>query len=94
MNPAFESFLARLYVDPNARRRFLTDPRGEAAAAGLTDDEADAAVRIDRVGLELASATFAHKRRHHGTRRPSLLRLWHGLIRRVWMRRAARQLRS
>ena len=33
MSPAFESFLARLYVERPARERFLADPRGEAAAA-------------------------------------------------------------
>jgi hypothetical protein len=55
MTPAFESFLARLYVDRDARARFLADPRGEAASA--------AALAIDRVGLELAAASFAHKRR-------------------------------
>ena len=63
MTPAFESFLARLYVDQNARARFLADPRGEAASAGLAADEIAAAIAIDRVGLELAAASFAHKRR-------------------------------
>jgi hypothetical protein len=76
MSPAFESFLARLYVDANARSRFLLDPGGEAAAAGLADEEIAAAVRIDRVGLELAAASFAHKRRRK--RRPPhpVARLW------------------
>jgi hypothetical protein len=63
MTPAFESFLARLYVDRNARARFLADPRGEVASAGLAADEIAAALAIDRVGLELAAASFAHKRR-------------------------------
>jgi hypothetical protein len=62
MTPAFESFLARLYMDRDARARFLADPRGEAASAGLAADEIAAALAIDRVGLELAAANFAHKR--------------------------------
>jgi hypothetical protein len=85
VSPKFESFLARLYVDATARRRFLEDPSREAAAAGLTSDEFAAAVRIDRVGLELAAASFAHKRRQHN-RRPAVLRLWRSLTRRLWWR--------
>ena len=63
MTTAFEAFLARLYVDQDARARFLADPPGEARAAGLDDQEIAAALAIDRVGLELAAASFAHKRR-------------------------------
>ena len=83
MSPAFESFLARLYVERSARERFLADPRGEAAAAGLTADEIAAAVGIDRVGLELAAASFAHKRRRQ--RRPAhpVVRLWREIAKRV-----------
>jgi hypothetical protein len=76
MSPAFESFLARLYVDAKARARFLADPGREAAAAGLTDQEIAAAVRIDRVGLELASASFEHKRRRHRKRFSPVRWLW------------------
>jgi hypothetical protein len=66
MSIAFEGFLARLYVDAEARRRFLADPRGEATRAGLAGDEVDALVDIDRVGLELAAASLARKRRARG----------------------------
>jgi hypothetical protein len=76
MSPAFESFLARLYVDRSARARFLADPRAEAAAAGLAGDEIAAAVGIDRVGLELAARSFAHKRRRQNTPAHPLVRLW------------------
>jgi hypothetical protein len=91
MSPAFESFLARLYVDGAARTRFLADPRAEAAAAGLADDEIAAAVRIDRVGLELAAAGFAHKRRRQRERfsitaRGALVPLWRRLTKRVTTR--------
>jgi hypothetical protein len=57
-----EAFLAKLYVDENARRRFLADPRGESLSAGLSADECTAIERLDRTGLELAAESFARKR--------------------------------
>jgi hypothetical protein len=63
MTIAFEAFLARIYVDDGARARFLQDPAGEAARAGLAPDEIAALERIDREGLELAAASIAAKRR-------------------------------
>ena len=82
MSPGFEAFLARLYVDAAARARFLEDPGGEAASAGLAGDELIAAMAIDRVGLELAAAGFAHKKR---SRRPAppLVRWWQRITGRV-----------
>ena len=62
-SPAFEAFLARIYADAAARERFLADPRGEAARAGLAAGEVDALERIDREGLRLAAESFAAKRR-------------------------------
>ena len=62
MSIAFEAFLARIYVDADARARFLEDPRGEAQRAGLTAPEAEALERIDRPGLALAAASFSRKR--------------------------------
>jgi len=59
---AFEAFLARLYVDAAARARFLADPRGETERAGLTPAECRALEAIDRVGLELAAASYHRKR--------------------------------
>jgi hypothetical protein len=82
MSPVFESFLARLYVDRSARERFLADPRGESAAAGLAADEIAAAVGIDRVGLELAAASFAHKRRQRCLAHP-IVRLWWQVAKRI-----------
>jgi hypothetical protein len=79
MSPAFESFVARLYVDADARSRFLADPGREAAAAGLAADEIAAAVRIDRVGLELAAVSFAHKRRRMRGKQHPVVRLWRRL---------------
>ena len=77
MSLPLETFLARIYVDAEARQRFLKDPRHEAETAGLGPTECDAVCRIDRTGLELASASFAHKR--HNARRRSLrtrMRRW------------------
>jgi hypothetical protein len=59
---AFERFLAKLYVDPAARERFLADPRAEAARAGLPEEQCRALEAIDRVGLKMAARSFAHKR--------------------------------
>jgi hypothetical protein len=60
--PAFEAFLARLYVDAPFRATFLADPAGVARAATLDDDEVAALEAIDRQGLVLAANSFAHKR--------------------------------
>lgn len=76
---AFEAFLARLYVDENARRRFVADPRGEAAGAGLDESDREALAAIDWVGLDLAAASFGHKRAHRRPRtgwRRWLATLW------------------
>ena len=76
-SPRLEAFLARLYVDAAARRRFLADPAGTAREAGLDDGQADALATIDRVGLELAARSFAAKRR--AARRPRGWRWWRAL---------------
>ena len=59
-----EAFLARIYVDPKARERFLNDPVTEAARAGLSPDEIEAVKQIDRVGLELFATSVERKRQH------------------------------
>ncbi len=64
----FEAFLAKLYVDEGVRSKFLADPRGEAIKAGLTAQEVEAIVRIDRVGLQLLSQSLERKRRTRGLR--------------------------
>jgi hypothetical protein len=74
----FEAFFAGIDVDPEARARFLADPHGEAQKAGLTEEECEALVNIDRVGLEFAAQSFARKRTtqepHHG--KGSWLKHW------------------
>lgn len=57
-----EAFLARIYVDPQARERFLNDPAAEAVSAGLSSDEIEAVKQIDRVGLELFALSLQRKR--------------------------------
>ena len=62
-----EAFLARIYVDPQARARFLDNPVAEALRAGLSPDEIEAVKQIDRVGLELFAASLERKRQRGGT---------------------------
>jgi hypothetical protein len=59
---AFEAFLTRIYVDAAARARFKADPRTEAQAAGLSDEECTALENTDWIGLEMAARSFARKR--------------------------------
>lgn len=62
--PKLERFLANIYVDANARARFLANPKAEAARAGLTEDQCLALESIDRIGLEMAARSYARKREH------------------------------
>ena len=57
-----ETFLARIYVDQEARAKFLTDPRGEATKAGLTAQQVEDVVKIDRDGLELMAQSLERKK--------------------------------
>ena len=50
-----ELFLTKLYVDDQARSRFLANPRREALNAGLNEDDCAALEKIDFIGLELAA---------------------------------------
>jgi hypothetical protein len=60
----FEAFLAKIYVNAEARARFLADPRGEAMRDGLTEPEISALEKIDRIGLEFTAQSLERKRRH------------------------------
>lgn len=57
-----ETFLARIYVDETSRARFLADPRGEATKAGLTAEQIEHLVKIDRDGLELLAESLKRKK--------------------------------
>jgi hypothetical protein len=73
MSTALEAFLARIYVDGEARARFLADPGLEARRAGLPPDACSALLAIDRVGLEMAAASFERKRGTQARRPRGLL---------------------
>jgi hypothetical protein len=93
MSAALEAFLARIYVDGEARARFLENPSAEARRAGLPADACSALAAIDRRGVQMAAATFERKR---GTRvrRPPWLLPFHRLRRwlgRGWPRFAVRR---
>jgi hypothetical protein len=60
--PAFEAYLAKLYVDDLERAKFLEQPIAAARAAGLNHDECEALDGIDLVGLQLAAVSFGKKR--------------------------------
>ena len=60
-----ETFLARIYVDHDARAKFLADPRGEATKAGLTAQQIEDVVKIDRDGLELMAQSLERKNCNH-----------------------------
>lgn len=62
MSTRFETFLAGIYVDAEARARFLADPRAAATSAGLDPGEIDAAEKIDRLGLQMAAHSLRRKR--------------------------------
>jgi hypothetical protein len=76
-----EALLARLYVDADARRRFLSDPRAYARRAGLTDADVEAMGRLDRVGLELAARSFEAKRAGRPSSRTARWLRWLGRAR-------------
>ena len=62
---ALEAYLARLYTDSAERKKFLSDPVAAARDAGLSDEYANALLNIDKVGLRMAAASYAHKREQH-----------------------------
>ena len=61
-SPGLETFLARLYSDPDLLDRFLADPDGASRGARLSESERAAVVAIDRDGLVLAARSYARKR--------------------------------
>jgi hypothetical protein len=83
VSAALEAYLARLYLDADARRAFAADPRGAASRAGLDAADVAALQQVDRVGLELTARSLAAKRA--ASARPG----WLARLRRRW--RAARE---
>ena len=80
---ALEAYLARLYTDSVARKAFLADPVGTAREFGLTEADANALRNIDKAGLQMAAASYAHKRAQHRLPKKKL----HELLLRWWKRR-------
>jgi hypothetical protein len=76
-----EELLARLYVDADARRLFLSDPRGYARRAGLAEADVEAMAQVDRVGLELAARSFEAKRAGRSSSRKAGWLRWLGRAR-------------
>jgi hypothetical protein len=60
-----EAFLVKIYVDEKARAKFLADPRGEATKAGLTAQQVEDVIKIDRDGLELFAHSLERKKQGH-----------------------------
>jgi hypothetical protein len=62
VSASLEAYLARLYLDADARRAFVADPRGAAARAGLDERDVAALEQVDQAGLELAARSLRAKR--------------------------------
>jgi uncharacterized protein len=72
VSPALETFLARLYVDTDFREYFMGNAEHVTNTAGLNEEEARALCKIDRVGLQMAAASYAAKRAGHHRKHRSL----------------------
>ena len=85
-SPALETYLARLYTDDALRAAFLLEPRAQALLHGLSPQEAEAMAAMDRVGLQMAAASYRSKlagRTAHGTRAGPAQPWWRRLLQ-VW----------
>ncbi|PHV29005.1 hypothetical protein CSQ93_07550 [Janthinobacterium sp. BJB426] len=78
--PALETYLARLYTDDVLRAAFLLDPHAQALLHGLSPQEAEAMAAIDRVGLQMAAASYRAKRSAHGSRATPAQPWWRRLL--------------
>lgn len=83
-SPVLEAYLALLYTDEAKRHAFLQAPHTQALLHGLSQEEAEALAAIDRIGLQMAAASFSYKRAAHaGHAKPRqswwrrLLERWH-----------------
>jgi len=79
-SPALETYLARLYTDDALRAAFLLEPHAQALLHGLSPQEAEAMAAMDRIGLQMAAASYRAKRTAHGTRAAPAQRWWRRLI--------------
>jgi hypothetical protein len=58
-----EALLARLFTDDAFRATFLASPEIVGREFGLDEATLASFAALDRVGLELAARSYAHKRR-------------------------------
>ena len=79
-SPALETYLARLYTDDALRAAFLLDPRAHALLQGLSPQEADAMAAMDRIGLQMAAASYRAKRAAHSSQPRPAQRWWRRLL--------------
>ncbi len=75
-----EAYLAKLYTDIDAREAFFADPERAAREAGISGVDAAALQLIDKVGLRMAAASYAHKREQHRRPKKSLYQLLRGWL--------------
>ena len=83
---ALETYLARLYTDDALCKAFLLEPRAQALLHGLSPQEADAMAAMDRIGLQMAAASYRAKRAgraEHGSLARPARRWWRRLLQ-VW----------
>ncbi|MGK5061280.1 hypothetical protein [Janthinobacterium sp. LB3P112] len=79
-SPALETYLARLYTDDALRAAFMLDPRAQALLHGLSPQEAEAMAAMDRIGLQMAAASYRAKRSAHGSRATPARPWWRRLL--------------
>ena len=79
-SPALETYLARLYTDDALCAAFLLEPRAQALLHGLSPQEAEAMAAMDRVGLQMAAASYRAKRAAHGGRAKPAQPWWRRLL--------------
>ncbi|MGK5075595.1 hypothetical protein [Janthinobacterium sp. ZB1P44] len=82
-SPALETYLARLYTDDAVREAFLLAPHAQALLHGLSPQEAEAMAAMDRIGLQMAVASYRAKRAGRaetGARATPAPRWWRRLL--------------
>lgn len=82
-SPALETRLAKLYTDDALREAFLRAPHAQALLHGLSPQEAEAMAAIDRIGLQMAAASYQAKRAGraaHGSQPKAARRWWQRLL--------------
>ncbi|MDZ5634956.1 hypothetical protein [Janthinobacterium sp. GMG1] len=79
-SPALETYLAKLYTDDALRAAFLLDPHAQALLHGLSLQDAEAMAAMDRVGLQMAAASYRAKRSAHGSRATPAQPWWRRLL--------------